>query len=286
MKYIITIGNFDGLHKGHQEIIKKTKNMADDLNVKSRLITFKSHTRSLDSLILSTDDKLSMIKDMGIDEVVELDFSEVKSMSPKEFLDAYFQDARGIIVGEDFRFGQNRAGSSQDLIEYGLSKDIEVKIIKDLYSDDEKISSTHIRDLLEEGKVHKASELLTYDFFVKSKVEHGYRRGETLGFKTANINWPDHIVKVKYGVYYTNFEVDGQIYDAMTMVGVAKTFNKDFSCESYIFNFDKDIYDKEVKLYFKDFMRENKKFDSKEDLILQLKKDKIKTLELASLYDK
>ena len=286
MKYIITIGNFDGLHKGHQEIIKKTKNMAIDLNARSRLITFKSHTRSLDSLILSPEDKLSMIKDLGIDEVVELNFDDVKSMSPKEFLDEYFQEASGIIVGEDFRFGKDRAGSSQDLIEYGLANDIQVEIIKDLYSDDEKISSTHIRELLKNGEVHKAGELLDYDFYIKSKVEHGYKRGSTLGFKTANLNWPDSIVKVKYGVYYTNFEVDGQVYDAMTMVGVAKTFNKDFSCESYIFDFDKDIYDKEVKLSFKDFMRDNIKFDSKDDLILQLKRDKIKTLELASLYDK
>lgn len=281
MKYVITIGNFDGLHIGHKKIISQAVKMANDLGAKSRLITFKTHTRAIGSLILDHDDKINMIKSMNIDEIVELDFDEIKSMTPIEFMDQFFEDAVGIVVGEDFCFGKNRLGNADDLKKYGANNNIKVDIVKDITDDNSKVSSSTIRELIKNGDVHKASKLLGYDFYVCSTIEDGYKRGQTLGFKTANISWPENIIKPKYGVYYTQMEIDGKIYDSMTMSGVAKTFNKDYSCETYIFNFDQDIYRKPVKLIFRDFLRENKKFDSKEELIEQLKKDKINSIETA-----
>lgn len=281
MKYVITIGNFDGLHIGHKKIISHAVNMANDLGAKSRLITFKTHTRAIGNLILDHDDKISMIKSMNIDDIVELDFDEIKSMTPIEFMDQFFEDAVGIVVGEDFCFGKNRSGNADDLKKYGANNNISVDIVKDITDDNSKVSSSTIRELIKIGDVYKASKLLGYDFYVCSTIEDGYKRGQTLGFKTANISWPENIIKPKYGVYYTQMEIDGKIYDSMTMSGVAKTFNKDYSCETYIFNFDQDIYRKPVKLIFRDFLRENKKFDSKEELIEQLKKDKINSIETA-----
>ena len=281
MKYVITIGNFDGLHIGHKKIISQAVNMANDLGAKSRLITFKTHTRAIGGLILDHDDKIRMINSMNIDEIVELDFDEIKSMTPIEFMDQFFEDAVGIVVGEDFCFGKNRSGNADDLKKYGANNNIKVDIVKDITDDNSKVSSSTIRELIKSGDVHKASKLLGYAFYVCSTIEDGYKRGQTLGFKTANISWPENIIKPKYGVYYTQMEIDGNIYDSMTMSGVAKTFNKDYSCETYIFNFDQDIYRKSVKLIFRDFLRENKKFDSKEELIEQLKKDKINSIETA-----
>lgn len=281
MKYVITIGNFDGLHIGHKKIISQAVNMANDLGAKSRLITFKTHTRAIGTLILDHDDKISMIKSMNIDDIVELDFDEIKSMTPIEFMDQFFEDAVGIVVGEDFCFGKNRSGNADDLKKYGANNNIRVDIVKDITDHNSKVSSSTIRELIKIGDVYKASKLLGYDFYVCSTIEDGYKRGQTLGFKTANISWPENIIKPKYGVYYTQMEIDGKIYDSMTMSGVAKTFNKDYSCETYIFNFDQDIYQKSVKLIFRDFLRENKKFDSKEELIEQLKKDKINSIETA-----
>lgn len=281
MKYVITIGNFDGLHIGHKQIIAKTVELAKNLDAKSKLITFKNHTRDLSNMILDHEDKLEMIKYLGIDEVEELSFDEIKSMEPQDFMREYFNNATAVVVGEDFRFGKNRAGNSEDIIAFGKEHNIDVNIVKDLVSDGEKISSTKIRELIEAGDFLKASELLGYDFYVKSTVQNGYKRGSTLGFKTANIAWQENIIVPKYGVYYTQIEIAGEIFDAMTMVGVAKTFNKEFSCETYIFNFDREIYGEKIKLIFKEFLRENRKFDSKEDLISQLKRDKIKSIELA-----
>ncbi len=281
MKYVITIGNFDGLHIGHKKIISHAVNMANDLGAKSRLITFKTHTRAIGNLILDHDDKIRMIKSMKINEIVELDFDEIKSMTPIEFMDQFFEDAVGIVVGEDFCFGKNRSGNAEDLKIYGANNNIKVDIVKDITDDNSKVSSSTIRELIKIGDVYKASKLLGYDFYVCSTIEDGYKRGQTLGFKTANISWPENIIKPKYGVYYTQMEIDGKIYDSMTMSGVAKTFNKDYSCETYIFNFDQDIYRRPVKLIFRDFLRANKKFDSKEELIEQLKKDKINSIETA-----
>ncbi len=282
MKYFVTIGNFDGFHIGHQNIISELKRLAKKFDANTRLYSFDFHTRNLSSLILDEKNKESMAYSLGIDSYELLHFSDIKDMSPIEFLNYIDNDILGIVVGEDFRFGKDRLGSVDDIVKYAKDNNLIANIIPDVIIDSgEKISSSSIRKLISNGDIKKANEQLGYNFFATGIVEEGYKRGREIGFKTANISWSDEQIKPKDGVYYTKIIVDGKIYDSMTMAGIAKTFNHSFSCETNIFDFDRFIYGHEVKLIFLDFIRENKKFNSIDGVRAQLEKDKIKCLELA-----
>lgn len=276
----IAIGFFDGLHLGHQTLIKEVLKNEGIKAILSFERSFKSKlTQKKEELLLTDEEKDEMLSEEGIEEEFLLPFSdEIKNMTKEEFLDFLRRfNPKAIIVGNDFTFGRNASGKAVDL--YKLEKDGIHIIIKDLLKENnEKISSTEIKKLLKEKELEKANSMLGYPFFLRGKVIHGLENGRKISFPTANIEYPFDKLSLPLGVYKTKAIVDDKIYSAMTNIGNHPTIDKlnHNIVETYLLNFKEDLYGKTIEIRFLSFLREQKKFSSLEELKEQLKKDSLK----------
>ena len=281
----IIIGNFDGVHLGHQKIIKKCSQIA--LSNRFGILTFDPHPRDyfkrnqIPFKLTSKEQKYKMIKRLNVNFVVELKFDKsIEILSPEQFVKSIIFDKLGvkqIIVGNDFCFGHKRSGNVNFLKTLGEKYNINVfsldlkKIAKD------KISSTVIRNALTEGKLDRANKMLGYFHKIYGLVVQGDKRGRELGFPTINLQLRDVIVP-KYGIYSCIIKVlssDFQdIYKGVASIGIKPTFGKnEANCEVHIFNFSKSIYNKKVIVSLVKFQRDEIKYESIEKLKLQMKKD-------------
>lgn len=282
-KSVVTIGNFDGVHKGHQVLIKKTVKFANENNLKSIVFTFENHpinyfkNKKIKNIITNSE-KISKIKKLGVDILIMIPFdSYMTKISPLEFIKEILidkLDAKKIIVGHDFTFARRKEGNTKILKEMSFKYRFDLEIVNSIDINDIRVSSTHIRELVDNGDVDKVNKYLGYNFLIKGKIIKGKQLGRTIGFPTANIKINDDLLIPKKGVYVTSVYIDDNIYYGATNIGYNPTVKgESLSIETNILEFSEDIYGKIIKLEFLERMRDEKKFNSIDELKLQLKKD-------------
>ena len=283
---VVTIGTFDGVHRGHQEILKNMVNRAKELDGESVVVTFYPHPRQVLShdsgirFISTQEEKIKHLEALGIDNLIIIKFTKEFAAIPSEdfiknFIVKNIQPAV-LIIGYDHHFGKGRTGDFDMLYELGSQYHFKVEKIQEQDVDNVAVSSTKIRHFLENGDIKHANMLLGYEFSYTGKVIHGQQVGHKMGYPTANIDVAEEFQLIeKQGVYATFAEIDGKLYPAMTYIGKRPTMhdNRPQSIETYIISFDGDLYDKEIKIRFVDFVRDDKKFDNFEALKRQISID-------------
>lgn len=272
----LLIGFFDGVHLGHQKLINEALKFALTIGV----LTFTDSLAETkkQKLLLDEDSKQESLASHGVSYYFKLNFNSIKNWSKEHFLEYLSaKNIKRIFVSSDFTFGKNKSGNIKDLINHFNKQEEIVKIVSPVVlTDGTKISSTYIRSLLNKGLIEEANSLLGYKYFRKGIVVHGLHNGTKLGFPTANIKPDNSLVKIKDGVYKTHAHVDNKSYLSMTNIGSHPTIDQLFESiiETHIFDFDSDIYDKQITISFDSFIRPQIKFDSLDALKKQLHKDK------------
>jgi riboflavin kinase/FMN adenylyltransferase len=279
----ITIGNFDGVHKGHQALFAKVKQLADQFGGHSVVMTFDPHPlqvlfpQKAPVFITSHRKKLDLIEACGIDAVIVVPFNkEFSQMSARQFVEIVLIEKigiRAIVVGHDYRFGHSREGNIPFLQEYGQRHGFVVETVSGISIDDTTVSSTTIRQLITAGRVKDAAKLLGRPFEVNGAVIPGRKRGITLGFPTANIVMPA-LTSPPTGVYVIEADVEGKTYGGAANLGYNPTFgDNELSLEAHLFDFNQDIYGKQIVLRFIDRLRDELRFSGPDELIVQIQKD-------------
>jgi len=281
---VAAIGFFDGVHLAHKELIEKAIEIGNKENLTKAIITFDNHPKSilydLDYFYLTPlKRKIEIFKQFDIDKIYIIEFTKEKSsLKPNEFIDMYLKNINTLVCGFDFKFGIRGSGNVQTLMN---DKRVNTIVLKEVTQDGYKIGSTHIRDLINSGQVDNVLNVLGDYYSIIGEVIKGAQKGRMIGYPTANINTTDYLIP-KSGVYVTYTKVQGKWYESMSSIGHNPTLNclVDLSVESNIFDFDQDIYGEEIEIKFIKRLRDEKRFDSIEDLIEQIGKDKIKSLDL------
>lgn len=277
----VALGKFQGLHKGHMLLIEEVLRLSYEEDLNSVVFTIDMPQEKAINLPV---ERYHILEDCGIDYNVSCEFSkEFASMSPREFVENILinkLDAKYVVVGTDFRFGNKRAGDVSLLKSYGEEYGFFVVAIDKLAIDDIIVSSTYIRELISVGNMKAVSRYMGRDYIIKGKVMRGKQLGRTIGFPTANIIPDSSKLLPPFGAYYTEVEVDGSIYKAITNIGNNPTIdeNNHITVEANIIEFSDDIYDKEITIYFKDFIRGEMKFTDIEELKRQLEMDRFVVL--------
>ena len=282
-KSVVTIGNFDGVHKGHQVLINEAVQFANKRNLKSVVFTFDNHPANYFEKkhvknIITNNEKINRIKNLGVDILVIIPFdSYMTKISPIEFIKGVLIDKLGagkIIVGHDFTFARRKEGNTKLLKEMSSKYGFELEIVNPIKVNDIRVSSTYIRQLVAEGSVDKVNKYLGYHCEIKGNVIKGKQLGRTIGFPTANIEINDDLLIPNNGIYVTKVYVHNDVYYGATNIGYNPTVNGDkLSIETNILEFEKDIYGQIIKIEFLERIRDEKKFNSLEELKAQLKKD-------------
>lgn len=285
-KSILTLGTFDGVHLGHSEILKKLVLEGREENLESVVLTFFPHPRMVlqkDSeikLLNTIEEKGLLIEKLGVEKLIIHPFSqEFSRLTAEEFVKDILVDKLNIakiIIGYDHRFGRNRTANIDDLIEYGKTYNFEVEQISAEEVNDITISSTKTRNALLEGNIELANNFLGYHYFLSGKVEKGSQIGRTINFPTANISvLEDYKLIPKEGVYIVSAIIDGENVNGMMNIGYKPTVNGEkLSLEVNFFDFDKNLYNKNITVSFLKRIRDEQKFDSIDELKNQLEKDK------------
>lgn len=279
---VIVIGNFDAVHKGHQFLIKKAQDFAASCNLPCSVLTFEPHPRR----IFRADDppfrvtplsvKLDRFESLSLDSVYICPFNwELASLSADDFIQKVLKDQLSpahIFIGADFHFGQHRAGNASTLIAANLPT---TKV--DLKDDGHHsvISATRIRSAIQAGHIAEANELLGWEWYIEGVVEHGNKRGRAIGYPTANVSLNDTI-HPSYGVYATMVQIEGETIwrPAATNIGIRPMFQVDTGLvEAFIFDYKADIYGEKIRIKPLLKIRDEMKFPSLDELIVQMGKD-------------
>lgn len=288
---IITIGTFDGVHIGHQSILKKLKDSIDTNNTESIVLTFFPHPRMVlqqDSsikLLNTINEKAALLEKFGINNLIIHPFDAVFSnLSAEEFVKTILVDKLNIhkiIIGHDHRFGKNRTADINDLISFGKKYGFEVEQIGAQEIDEIAISSTKIRKALFEGNVKLANQYLGYSYFISGKVVEGKKIGRTIGFPTANIQINEsYKLLPKNGVYVVSSMINNVLHYGMMNIGKNPTIGEnEQSIEVHFFDINEDIYNENLQISILDHIREEKKFNTLSELQAQLEKDKLFSLD-------
>ncbi len=274
---IITIGKFNGVHIGHQRLIKHVVDKAAEQNKQSIVMIINSHKKS----IYNFDYNLNILKKLGVNYIVVVDFSsEFYKISSTGFfyniVDYY--NISEIVIGKDFAFGYNREGKVSDLISLCGKASIDIDVFPFCVYNNEKVSSSYIIEHIELGHIELASALLGRTYSYTSTVEHGKHLGATIGFATANFKPSTDLVLPKEGVYFSRTSVDGGHTWLMSMTFIGQTaLVEELKFETHIFDYDDDIYGKEIEVRLYYYHRANIKVESIEQLKSTLENDKIDT---------
>ena len=289
-KTIVTIGTFDGVHIGHQKIIKNIINNARQLNCESLILTFFPHPKMVlqtcsDIQLLNTiHERTELLKKTGLDNLIIHPFNQAFSLlSAEEFVNTILVNKlniKKIIIGHDHRFGKNRTADFNDLIRFGKQYGFEVEQISAREIDDVSVSSTKIRTALEQGNISLANEYLGYDYFLSGTVQQGKQLGRTIGFPTANIKIVEPYKLIpKEGVYIAKSILNNKTVFGMMNIGTNPTVNgKTLAIEINYLDFDDDLYNQEIEVALLHYIRPEQKFTSVDLLTLQLQCDKKTTL--------
>jgi len=285
-KTVVTIGTFDGIHIGHQKILKDLIETAKKENKKSVLLTFFPHPRMVlqkevtIQLLNTIEEKSSLLEKMGLDYLIIHPFSkEFSRLTALDFVRDILVNQLNtsrLIIGYDHHFGKNREGNIHQLKEYSSLYDFNVEEIPAQDIDNVSVSSTKIRNALQEGSLKTANNYLGYNYMLNGTVVNGKSLGGKIGFPTANLEVNETYKLIpKTGVYIIKTVIDSVLFYGMMNIGFRPTVSgKDQTIEAHLFNFNKDLYGKNLRLELLYFLREEKKFDSIDDLIVQLKLDK------------
>ena len=283
---ILTLGTFDGVHKGHQKILKKLKHEAKKDNLKSIVLTFFPHPRTVLNpdftlkLINTIEERTRLFEKSEIDILITHPFDKnFSELSPDQFVKNILVNKlkiKKILIGYDHRFGKNRTAGFKDLKIFGLKYGFEVIEISVEEKNKVSISSTKIRNSIIEGDIKTAKSYLGYDFSLKGEVVNGNAIGRTIGFPTANLNInQDYKLIPKNGVYLIRTILEGKKVHGMMNIGVKPTLkSKDTSIEVNLFDWSGDLYGKVIEVFILYYIREEKKFDSLIKLGNQIKLDK------------
>lgn len=278
----ISLGKFDGIHRGHEllleELMKQKKR-----GLATVVFTFdippKKALSELEQKVLTTnEEKMHIFDSFGIDYLIECPFTpEVMNMEAESFIEMLAErlSVKCIVAGEDFCFGHNRRGNYKMLQEYAKKLSYEAVIFPKMKEEEREISSTYIREEIENGNIELANKLLGYPYFVSGEVKHGNKIGRTIGFPTINLIPAKQKLLPAYGVYITKVMVNGIVYHGITNVGKKPTIegNNPVGIETHIFDFNEDVYEQNVVVTFIKRIREEQKFDSLDALLEQMRKD-------------
>ena len=279
-KVVLTIGTFDGVHLGHQQILNELVKEAKKIDGKSVLITFEPHPRlvlsnfeSTIELIDSLDEKIEKLKKLNLDYLFVIPFTKTFAyQQPQNYVENFLIknfNLHTIIIGYDHRFGNNRAGDIDFLKTYSDKNQFHLIEILAKQIDENIISSSKIRQALKNGEIELANKYLGNDFVISGTVIHGAKRGRTIGYPTANLKLKNEYKLIPLnGVYIVKINIENEIYFGVCNVGINPTIenNNAIKIETFIFDFENDIYEKEIKLTFLKYIRSEKKFNSLEEL--------------------
>lgn len=283
-KTYVALGSFDGLHLGHRSLINKVVSLAKENNCKSMVFTFKNHPLTIinedlaPKLIINNEVKSRYLEKLGIDILNYATFDEeFMKISPEKFIENMIRayNVKGVVVGFNNRFGYKNLGDVDLLRQLGAKLNFEVYVIDPVTENNEVVSSSKIRHLISEGDIEKANKYLTRPFMLEGKVVKGNQLGRKINFPTVNLDYHKKFVLPRGGVYYTIVEYNGILYKGITNVGYNPTVeNKKLSIETHILEFNETIYGKTIKVYFLKRIRDEKKFNSLEELSAQINIDK------------
>jgi len=281
-----TIGAFDGVHIGHQHLIKTMVETAREHSAKTAVVTFHPHpavylkSLKMPFYITTQDEKRLIFSQLGVDFVVDIDFSkEISEMEPGQFIDMLLEkfSIKQLWLGKDFALGKNRSGNIDVLSAIGENKDFKIIDCPHIEDTNGKISSSQIRNWIKSGDFISTSTSLNRYYSIEGLVISGDARGRKIGFPTANLDvWEGKLLPIS-GVYATWISFDNEVFPSVTNVGIRPTFevqnNPKPRIEVHILNFDQNIYNKKVKLDFVEQIRLEKKFKSVEELVNQIQRD-------------
>ena len=273
----VAIGNFDGVHIAHKALIKALVDTARDRGVPSAVFTFESDDNpKKDASRLMTDEKRSsLLSSLGVDLLIKVPFGKIKNISAEKFVSEILLKklkAKVIVCGYDFRFGKGGKGNTDTL--KAMMPDVSVIALDCVCEDNEAVSSTRIRNLLQSGDIAGANRLLGHKFSIDGEIVRGARIGHTIGVPTINVIYPEKLALTPFGVYISLTKVDGKIYKAITDIGKKPTVGSDrIIAETHILADCGELYGKFAEISLISFVRKEEKFESLEALKLQLQKD-------------
>ena len=280
---VVTLGKFDGLHRGHELLMKEVVQYGKVNNLKTVAFTFdippKNKIEHMFGKVLTTNEEKQHIFELaGIDYLIECPFTEeVMCMKPKDFI-AWISNSlsmKCVVVGTDFCFAHKRTGNFHTLQEYEQEFDYKTIVVSKMQEDNRDISSTYVREEIAKGNIAKANHLLGYPYFVKSDVVHGNKIGRTIGIPTINMELPLEKLLPPNGVYVTRVKIKDEEHIGVTNIGTKPTVSnlQTIGVETHIVGFSGDIYNKTVVVEFLEYIRPEKKFASLEELQAQMQKD-------------
>ena len=279
----LAIGDFDGIHLGHQEVIRRAILTARQMGIMSAVMTFDPHPRTVlgrseyEQLLTPLSDKLAQFERLGADYAFVVEFSPAfATLLPEQFVNELLvpMNTKAVLVGFDFRFGHKGVGNADSLCEMGKGR-FAVEVVRPYHFDGIKVSSTAIRDMLAAGEVDKAREWLGRPYLVRGTVVSGDQRGRTIGFPTANIQLDEPYLCPQNGVYAIRALVSGVWVNGVMNIGTKPTFSNETkqTLEAHLFDFDRDIYGDQLTIQFISYIRNERKFESIQQLIEQISRD-------------
>ncbi|WP_028610989.1 bifunctional riboflavin kinase/FAD synthetase [Paenibacillus harenae] len=289
----IAIGHFDGVHRGHQNVIRKAVEEAKKADMLSAVLTFDPHPKEVLGqgeqyfrCLTPLDAKSELFAELGVDIVFIMKFNaEFASVAPERFVNDVLKvlRAKQVVVGFDFTFGHRGSGNTEALARFG-EPEIAVHVVEPLYENGIKVSSTYVRESLEKGDLELAERLLGRPYEVAGTVVHGDGRGRTIGFPTANLKFDAPFVAPRLGVYAITAWIGGQAYPGVLNHGLKPTFNQQNVqpvMEAHLFDFRQDIYGEQIRVQFRSFIRPEQKFGSVDELVKQIDADSMQARKVA-----
>ncbi|MBQ5746554.1 MAG: riboflavin biosynthesis protein RibF [Clostridia bacterium] len=278
-KRVVALGLFDGVHIGHRYLIKEARRLADDAGLPLAVFTFYSE----DALpkgkerLYTTEEKLSLLCGLSVDEVFIARFSELAETEPGDFVSSVLINSIGAelaVCGEDFRFGRCAAGDAAMLSSFMSMEGRCGVTVSDMKRCGKKVSTIDIKALLSEGRVSEAGELLAEPYFITARVLHGDGRGKGLGLPTVNTECVGYSENLPRGVYKSQTVIDGNFYKSITNIGICPTFSeRRIHTETFILDYFGELYGENVTIRFLDFIRAEERFSSAEELVSQINSD-------------
>lgn len=284
----LSLGMFDGVHLGHQSILKKLNEIAIYKNLESAVLTFWPHPRLVFNpefdlkLLNNYEEKVHFLEKNSVENLFLQNFDEeFRNLSGEEFVKQVLLEklnVKHLIIGYDHTFGKDKSGDFSLLKRMSLEYGFVVEQLEAIQLEHTNISSTKIRNALQNGEISKANDMLGYAYPISGKVIHGKKIGRTIGFPTANLEINRHKLLPKKGAYIVEVQIGEKFHQGMASIGTNPTVNgTEITLEVYILDFNEDIYDQNITLYFRDFLHEEIKFSTLENLVVKLKEDEILT---------
>ncbi len=279
-KRVVALGFFDGVHRGHRALLERARDAATEAGLPLAVFTFPAESAlpgKQSARIYTTEQKLALLEELRVDEVILADFLSVMNIDAEDFVKTSLisdMSAEIAVFGDDYRFGRSARGTAELLSELMSAADKKYIILPEERIFGERVSSTAIREYLCRADMEKANAMLGSPYFISGRVAHGLGKGRAFGFPTVNTELCDGGVPLRRGVYRSAIRIDNEEIAAITNVGVCPTVSeRELHAETYLLDREIDLYGKDVRIFLYEFLRDEKKFDTTEELIMQIKVD-------------